>query len=236
MRERLGGIGHEQTSADGTATIEHAECLAACDLAPVLTVDYEFFDKQTVESAVEIIEALQRGEKPHPTRGAPLNDFRSVELLLAGFFDDPAVGGLAAVAGPSAAEESLRGARLAEERGWTAPARAGRGRLRMTDPLTPVLTKHWLGPESWTLRHYTELGGYEALRTALRDPARRPRRAREGLRPARTRRRRVPDGHEVELHPAGEAGRGRPPARRRSRSTSSSTPTRASRGPARTSR
>ncbi|WP_328304894.1 NADH-quinone oxidoreductase subunit NuoE [Actinomycetospora sp. NBC_00405] len=125
VRERLGGpgrpLGHEQTSADGAATIEHAECLAACDLAPVLTVDYEFFDKQTVESAVEIIEALQRGEKPHPTRGAPLNDFRSVELLLAGFFDDPAVGGLAAVAGPSAAEESLRGARLAEERGWTAP-------------------------------------------------------------------------------------------------------------------
>ncbi|GAA4809042.1 NADH-quinone oxidoreductase subunit NuoE [Actinomycetospora chlora] len=120
--ERFGGIGHEQTSADGTATIEHAECLAACDLAPVLTVDYEFFDNQTVESAVEIVEALKRGEKPHPTRGAPLTDFRSVELLLAGFFDDPAVGGLDAVSGPSAADESLRGARLAEERGWTAPA------------------------------------------------------------------------------------------------------------------
>jgi NADH-quinone oxidoreductase subunit F len=40
----------------------------------------------------------------------------------------------------------------------------------MTDPLTPVLTKHWLGPESWTLRNYTELGGYEALRTALATP------------------------------------------------------------------
>jgi NADH-quinone oxidoreductase subunit E len=121
VRERLGGIAHEQTSADGTATIEHAECLAACDLAPVLTVDYEFFDNQTVDSALEIIDALRRGEKPHPTRGAPLTDFRSVELLLAGFFDDPAVGGLDAVAGPSAADESLRGARLAEERGWTAP-------------------------------------------------------------------------------------------------------------------
>lgn len=121
VRERLGGIGHEETSADGAMTIEHAECLAACDLAPVLTVDYEFFDKQTVDSALEIIEALARGEKPHPTRGAPLNDFRSVELLLAGFFDDPAVGGLDAVTGPSAADESLRGARLAEERGWTAP-------------------------------------------------------------------------------------------------------------------
>jgi NADH-quinone oxidoreductase subunit E len=121
VSERLGGIAHEQTSADGTATIEHAECLAACDLAPVLTVDYEFFDNQTVDSALEIIDALRRGEKPHPTRGAPLTDFRSVELLLAGFFDDPAVGGLDAVAGPSAADESLRGARLAEERGWTAP-------------------------------------------------------------------------------------------------------------------
>jgi NADH-quinone oxidoreductase subunit E len=125
VRERLGGpgrpLGHEQTSADGTATVEHAECLAACDLAPVLTVDYEFFDKQTVDSALEIVDALRRGEKPHPTRGAPLTDFRSVELLLAGFFDDPVVGGLEAVAGPSAAEESLRGARLAEERGWTAP-------------------------------------------------------------------------------------------------------------------
>lgn len=121
VRERLGGIGHEQTSADRAVTIEHAECLAACDLAPVLTVDYEFFDKQTVDSACEIIDALRRGEKPHPTRGAPLTDFRSVELLLAGFFDDPAVGGLEAVAGPSAADESLRGARLAEERGWTPP-------------------------------------------------------------------------------------------------------------------
>lgn len=125
VRERLGApgrpLGHEETSADGAVTVEHAECLAACDLAPVLTVDYEFFDKQTVDSACEIVDALRRGEKPHPTRGAPLTDFRSVELLLAGFFDDPVVGGLEAVTGPSAADESLRGARLAEERGWTAP-------------------------------------------------------------------------------------------------------------------
>ena len=133
VRERLGGIGHEQTSAapggagstgapgTGSLTIEHAECLAACDLAPVLTVNYEFFDRQTVDSALEIIEKLQRGEKPHPTRGAPLTDFRRIELLLAGFFDEPETGGAAANAGPSADEATLRGARLAEERGWTAP-------------------------------------------------------------------------------------------------------------------
>ncbi|CAA9274678.1 MAG: NADH-ubiquinone oxidoreductase chain F, partial [uncultured Actinomycetospora sp.] len=41
-----------------------------------------------------------------------------------------------------------------------------------------------------------------------RHRARRPRRARQGRRTARARRRRLPDGHEVELHPAGQAGGG----------------------------
>jgi NADH-quinone oxidoreductase subunit F len=34
-------------------------------------------------------------------------------------------------------------------------------------PLTPVLTKRWLSPESWTLRTYEQLEGYQALRQAL---------------------------------------------------------------------
>jgi NADH-quinone oxidoreductase subunit E len=124
LGERLGNgqpLGHEQTSgtpgSPGSITLEHAECLAACDLAPVLQVNYEYFDKQTPESALELVEALRRGEKPHPTRGAPLTDWRTVERELAGFFDD-----LPAEAdGPSAAEETLRGARLAEINGWAAP-------------------------------------------------------------------------------------------------------------------
>lgn len=115
-------LGHERTSHDKKITLEHAECLAACDLAPVLTVNYEFYDRQSVDSATALVDALRRGEKPDPTRGAPLTDFRAIELLLAGFFDDPEVGGLEAVAGPSADEASLRGALLAEERGWVAPA------------------------------------------------------------------------------------------------------------------
>ncbi len=137
IRERLGGIGHEETSGrpgePGSLTVEHAECLAACDLAPVLTVDYEYFDRQTVDSALEIVDALRRGEKPHPTRGAPLTDFRSVELLLAGFFDEPEVGGAAANAGPSADEATLAGAKLAEQRGWTAPPMPERGPDRPTE-------------------------------------------------------------------------------------------------------
>ncbi|GAA4843204.1 NADH-quinone oxidoreductase subunit NuoE [Pseudonocardia benzenivorans] len=116
-------LGHEETAGEpgtpGSITLEHAECLAACDLAPVIQVNYEYFDNQTVESAEELVDALRRGEKPHPTRGAPLTDLRTVELELAGFHPD-----LAAVAeGPSIAPETVRGAALADERGWQAPAR-----------------------------------------------------------------------------------------------------------------
>ncbi|TWF78179.1 NADH dehydrogenase subunit E [Pseudonocardia hierapolitana] len=121
LSEKL-GVGHEETAGEpgteGSITLEHAECLAACDLAPVLQVNYEYFDNQTLESAEDLVEALQRGEKPHPTRGAPLTDFRTVELELAGIFPDLET----SVEGRSAAPESLRGAQLASERGWTAPA------------------------------------------------------------------------------------------------------------------
>ncbi|MFC5992607.1 NADH-quinone oxidoreductase subunit NuoE [Pseudonocardia hispaniensis] len=120
LSERL-GVGHEGTAGEpgttGSITLEHAECLAACDLGPVVQVNYEYFDNQTTESATELVEALQRGEKPHPTRGAPLTDFRTAELELAGFYGDLEQ----SVEGPSAAEETLRGVHLAAEYGWAAP-------------------------------------------------------------------------------------------------------------------
>ena len=47
--------GHDETTADGKITLEHAECLAACDYGPVMTVNYEFFDKVDVESAIDVV-------------------------------------------------------------------------------------------------------------------------------------------------------------------------------------
>lgn len=115
-------LGQEDTAGEpgtpGSITLEHAECLAACDLGPVLQVNYEYYDNQTTESAVELVDALRRGEKPAPTRGAPLSDFKSVERQLAGFFAD----NQADVDGPSAAKETVRGAAVAQDRGWTAPS------------------------------------------------------------------------------------------------------------------
>ncbi|MFC7341629.1 NADH-quinone oxidoreductase subunit NuoE [Saccharopolyspora griseoalba] len=116
------GVGHEGTAgepgAEGSITLEHAECLAACDFAPMLQVNYEYYDNQSPEQALELVKALQRGEKPAPTRGPALSDFRGAERQLAGFFDDLDE----TVTGPSQATETLRGAQLAEERGWTAPS------------------------------------------------------------------------------------------------------------------
>ncbi len=117
---------HEDTAGTpgepGSITIEHAECLAACDLGPVLQVNYEFYDNQTVDTAVSLVDALRRGEKPAPTRGAPLTDLKTVELELAGFYPEDEAEFRTMVDGPSAAVETLRGAQLAADRGWTAPA------------------------------------------------------------------------------------------------------------------
>ena len=116
------GVHHDETAADGSITLEHAECLAACDYAPVVTVDYEFYDQQDVESARELVAALRRGEKPAPTRGAPLTDFRGISRQLAGFsqYGDAAATS-AAVDSEDEIGPTLIGVRLAAERGERAP-------------------------------------------------------------------------------------------------------------------
>ncbi|MGY1857789.1 NADH-quinone oxidoreductase subunit NuoE [Modestobacter sp. SYSU DS0290] len=116
------GVGHDQTAADGSVTLEHAECLAACDYAPVVTVDYEFYDQQDVESARELVAALRRGEKPPPTRGAPLTDFRGISRQLAGLSQHADLAAeRAAVDAPSTGAPTLAGVRLAADRGEAAP-------------------------------------------------------------------------------------------------------------------
>ncbi|MFB9683369.1 NADH-quinone oxidoreductase subunit NuoE [Amycolatopsis plumensis] len=118
-------LGHNETAGTpnepGSITLEHAECLAACDLAPVIQVNYEYFDNQTEEKAVALVDALQAGKKPAPTRGAPLTNFKGAELQLAGFFPEDEAAYRRDVDGPSQAVETLRGAKLAQERGWVAP-------------------------------------------------------------------------------------------------------------------
>ena len=53
------GVGHGDTTEDGAVTLEHIECNAACDYAPVIMINWEFFDNQTVESAKRLVDQLR---------------------------------------------------------------------------------------------------------------------------------------------------------------------------------
>lgn len=70
LKEHL-GVGNDETTEDGKVTLEHIECNAACDFAPVVMVNWEFFDNQTPESATQLVDDLIAGRTVEPTRGAP---------------------------------------------------------------------------------------------------------------------------------------------------------------------
>ncbi|MCF8611036.1 NADH-quinone oxidoreductase subunit NuoE [Gordonia sp. HY285] len=79
------GIGDGETTADGAVTLERIECNAACDHAPVVMVNWEFFDAQTPDSAGALVDSLRGGTPPAPSRGASsLCTFRQTARLLAG--------------------------------------------------------------------------------------------------------------------------------------------------------
>ena len=64
------GIHAGETTDDGRVTLDHVECNAACDYAPVVMVNWEFFDNQTLSSARDLVDGLRAGQPPVPTRGA----------------------------------------------------------------------------------------------------------------------------------------------------------------------
>ena len=120
------GVGHDETTADGTITLEHAECLAACDYGPVMTVNYEFFDRVGVDSAVGLVTQLQEGGRPTPSRGARLCTLKEMSLQLAGFADPRAE----SIADGVVGDATLRGNRLAEQHGVS---------VADFDPDTPIV-------------------------------------------------------------------------------------------------
>ncbi|OEV00851.1 NADH dehydrogenase [Streptomyces qinglanensis] len=110
LREHL-GVGEGETTEDGKVTLEHIECNAACDFAPVVMVNWEFFDNQTPDSARTLVDDLRAGREVTPTRGAPLCTFKQTARVLAGFPDErPGAVEASGSAGPA----SLAGLRLAK--------------------------------------------------------------------------------------------------------------------------
>ncbi|WNG89193.1 NADH-quinone oxidoreductase subunit NuoE [Mycobacterium sp. ITM-2016-00317] len=105
-----------QTTDDGRVTLEHLECNAACDYAPVVMVNWDFFDNQTPSSARALVDALRAGESPAPSRGGSLCTFRDTSRILAGL-DGPCDTGTPGVVGPA----TLAGLRFARDHDMTAP-------------------------------------------------------------------------------------------------------------------
>ncbi|MCA3310351.1 MAG: NAD(P)H-dependent oxidoreductase subunit E [Roseomonas sp.] len=60
----LKGVG--DTSADGLFTLTEVECLGACVNAPILQIDDDYYEDLDYGSAVKLLEAFKRGERPKP--------------------------------------------------------------------------------------------------------------------------------------------------------------------------
>ena len=54
------GIGHKQTTPDGTFTLEEVECIGACSWAPAVQVNYDFHENLTVEKLDKVLEGLKK--------------------------------------------------------------------------------------------------------------------------------------------------------------------------------
>jgi NADH-quinone oxidoreductase subunit E len=125
LKEHLGFDGEEHhgatpTTSDGKVSLERIECNAACDYAPVMMVNWEFFDNMTPETAKQLVDDLRGGQPVRPTRGpSRLCTWREAGRILAGFNDDQATDG------PPAGTASLAGLRIAKEHDWSAPAVGG---------------------------------------------------------------------------------------------------------------
>jgi len=87
VKEHL-GIENNGLTSDGKVSVEHIECNAACDYAPVVMVNWEFYDNQTVESVKKLVDGARSGNPPAPTRGPKtLRTWKQNSAVLAGISD-----------------------------------------------------------------------------------------------------------------------------------------------------
>jgi len=103
-------VENDGVTADGKVSLEHIECNAACDYAPVVMANWEFYDNQDVSSAKELVDSMRMGSPKPPTRGPnSLVTWKEASAVLAGINDGKANEGL------QAGEPTLLGLKLSKE-------------------------------------------------------------------------------------------------------------------------
>jgi NADH-quinone oxidoreductase subunit E len=104
------GVENDGVTADGKVSLEHIECNAACDYAPVVMANWEFYDNQDVSSAKDLVDSMRKGTPKPPTRGPnSLVTWKEASAVLAGINDGKAGEGL------QAGEPTLLGLKLSKE-------------------------------------------------------------------------------------------------------------------------
>ena len=104
------GVENDGVTADGKVSLEHIECNAACDYAPVVMANWEFYDNQDVSSAKELVDSMRSGNPKPPTRGPDsLVTWKGASAVLAGINDGKANEGL------QAGTPTLLGLKLSKE-------------------------------------------------------------------------------------------------------------------------
>jgi len=104
------GVENDGVTADGKVSLEHIECNAACDYAPVVMANWEFYDNQDVSSAKDLVDSMRKGTPKPPTRGPnSLITWKEASAVLAGINDGKAGEGL------QAGEPTLLGLKLSKE-------------------------------------------------------------------------------------------------------------------------
>ena len=121
------GVGHDETTADGKITLERIECNAACDYAPVVMANWEFFDNQTPESTIELVDDLRAGKRRRARPAAPTSvcTFKEVSPRARRV---PRRAAPTRASAPGRPPWSACGSR--SEQGWTAPEGASNGGAR----------------------------------------------------------------------------------------------------------
>ena len=78
------GTRAERVTEDGLFTLEEEECLAACDKAPVVAVNYTYYDAVDEDAIERMIGEIREGRIPKPQRGDAPGDLKANSRILAG--------------------------------------------------------------------------------------------------------------------------------------------------------
>jgi NADH-quinone oxidoreductase subunit E len=68
------------------------ECLAGCDLAPVVSLNYVYYDRVTEAGLDGMIASIRAGDVPEASRGGVPGDLREISRVLAGLGSAPGGG------------------------------------------------------------------------------------------------------------------------------------------------